>query len=87
MKNMIITTLTIFAFTTSPMMAGEISFDMNNAFAYSKSTQSGGSADSAGSSAASGSGGAVVVLGILAILIILIAVNSSDGHSYSPSPS
>lgn len=86
MKNILITTLTIFAFTTSPMVAGEASFDMNNAFAYSKSSQSGGSAASAGSIGGSGSGGAVVVIGILAILIILIAANSGGDNGYSPSP-
>lgn len=87
MKNMIITAITLFAFTTSPMMAGERSFDMNNAFAYSKSTQSAGSANnSAGSVAGSGPLTAVFILATL-VLIVLIASNGGDNNSYSPSPS
>lgn len=85
MKNMIITTLTIFAFITSPMMAGERSFDMNNAFAYSKSTQSGGSAGSAGSLNGSGPTTAVFVIAALTILIVLFAANGGgDGYKSRP---
>ena len=86
MKNLIITALTIFAFITGPIMAGERSFDMDNAFAYSKSTQSLGSEGSAGNSAGGLSSGAatgILVFIGLVILVALIASNSGDDHNYS----
>ncbi len=85
MKNLIITALTIFAFITGPVMAGERSFDMDNAFAYTKSTQSLGSEGSAGSVGGLSSGAATGILVFigLVILVALIASNSGDDHNYS----
>jgi len=82
MRNLIITALTAFSFITSPVLAGDRSFDMENAFAYTKSTQSagsGGSAGSAGSAASSGAATTAIVVGLGILILVLIAVSASDG--------
>jgi hypothetical protein len=90
MKNLIITTLTVFSFATAPVFAGEASMNMNNAFAYSKSTQSAGSAPVSGNSAGSaGSAGSspgsfagpngAILLGLALIAVVIIAASSGGG--------
>ncbi len=83
MKNLIITALTIFAFITSPVVASERSFDMENAFAYSKSTQSLGSDGSAGNSAGGLSSGAATGILVFLGLVILVAVIASNNNDSS----
>ncbi len=89
MKNICITAVTIFAFATAPVLAGEASMSMDNAFSFSKSSQSapvsGNSANSAGSfgSAPESYQGpsAGILLGLLAIVIVIFAASGGGGNS------
>jgi hypothetical protein len=92
MKNLIIMAVTIFAFAAQATYAGENSMSLDNAFSYTKSTQSGGSAGSANSAASApgsfqGASGAIL-LGLLALLIVCVAVcdGGSDNGTTSISP-
>ncbi len=82
---LIITALIAFAFLTTPVFAGERSFDMNNAFSYSESTQSpAGSGGSAGGAAKSGSATvAIVVFVILTIVLFAVTVDTGTFKSGS----
>lgn len=102
MKNLIIMAITIFAFATSAVFAGDNRMDFGNAFSYSKSTQSAGSAGSAGSNGSTGStgsagsapgsfqgaSGAILIgLGILVLVCIAVCGGGKDqNYSMSPSP-
>jgi len=97
MKNFIIA-VTIFLFAASAAFAGDNRMDFENAFSYSKSTQSAGSADSAGSAGSNGSAGSTpgsfqgasgaILIGLAVLVLVCIAVcGGSDNHTNtSPSP-
>jgi|GEM_PF-6852201 len=98
MKNLIVMSVTIFAFAISAAFAGENRMDFENAFSYSKSTQSAGSAGSNGSVGSNGSAGSApgsfqgasgaILIGLAVLVLVCVAVcGGSSNHTYSsPSP-
>ena len=102
MKNLIIMAITIFAFATSAVFAGDHRMDFENAFSYSKSTQSAGSAGSVGSAGSNGSAGSAgsapgsfqgasgaILIGLAVLVLVCIAVcggGKSQNYTMSPSP-
>ncbi len=89
MKKSIITLTTIFALSTSSAFAGGNGMDFNNAFAYSKSTQSGsiGSAQSADSANSLGVGTGFLIFLVAVIVVAVVVGNggSDNTHSYTKS--
>lgn len=87
MKKSLITATTIFALSTSSVFAAGNGMDFNNAFAYSKSTQSGsiGSAQSADSSNSFGvgTGFLIFLVAVIAVAVIVGNSGSDDNHYYS----
>jgi len=72
MKKLVITALTAFAFLTTPVFGGDRSFDMDNAFPYTKSTISEGTGSSAGANAA------IVGIGMILLVLVAVAASTSD---------
>lgn len=101
MKNLIIMAITIFAFATSAVFAGDNRMDIENAFSYSKSTQSAGSFGSFGSAGSAGSNGSAgsasgsfqgasgaILIGLAVLVLVCIAVcGGSKDQNYSMSMS
>jgi len=88
MKNLIIMSITVFAFAISAAFAGDNRMDFENAFSYSKSTQSAGSIGSTGSAGSSpgsfqGASGAILI-GLAVLVLVCVAVcGGGKDHSYS----